>query len=185
MARSRTRKRYAKKPQAEKSNFELTSEGSEIVDLAARYIKVWTERELGKLQDQRNTSICIPVKNGYRIGLYRLNVYPNHVCDVVDRNGELVHTFENKISAILYTIYTIKRRYAISEEILSLDSEINKNYTDIVTLRRCQETAKKQRDYFGVDVREARLDVAMRRLEIAKERMASIRKIAKFTKVWE
>lgn len=178
MAKSRTRKKYAKK-------VKLLPEETAIVNMAADYIKTWTEKQLARLHQNRDTSICIPTKTGYRIGLYKLNVYPNQVCELVDSGDNIVHVFHNKIHAILYTVYTIKHKYNTADEILSLDTEINKNYTDIETLRKNQNLARQQRDYFGVDVRTARLDVAQQRLELAKLRMATIQSRAKFNKVWQ
>lgn len=180
MAKSNTRKKFAKKPKQPSPN-EIT----QVTDLATDYIKHWTRTELGKLQKNRDTSICIPVKNGYKIGLYNLKIHPNKTCDVIDANGELVHTFDNKISAVLYTIYTIKRKYWISDEIMSLDKEINKNYVDTLTLRRGIELARANNDYFKVDIKQARLEVAQKKLELFKDRIAAIHRTAKLNKVWE
>ena len=180
MVKSHTRKKFAKKPN-QPSAHEIT----QVTDLTTAYIKHWTRNELGKLQENRDTSICIPVKNGYKIGLYNLKVHTNKTCDVIDANGELVHTFDNKINAVLYTIYTIKRRYWVSDEILALDKEINKNYVDALTLRRGIELARANKDYFKVDVKQARLEIAEKKLELFKDKMAGIHRTAKLAKVWE
>jgi len=180
MAKSHTRKKFVKKP-----NTPSPKEITQVTDLATDYIKHWTRNELGKLQQNRDTSICIPVKNGYKIGLYNLKIHPNKTCDVIDANGELVHTFDNKINAVLYTIYTIKRKYWISDEILVFDKEINKNYVDTLTLRRGIDLALANKDYFKVDVKQARLEIAQKKLELFKEKMMSIHRRAKLNKVWE
>jgi hypothetical protein len=179
MAKSRTRKKSAKP----KDN--MPQDVSHVVDQVTDYIKLWTNRELGKLQLNHDTSICIPIKNGYRIGLYRVDIHPNHTCDVVAPQGNIVHRFENKVSAVLYTIYTIKQKYRTADNIIALDKEINKNYIDSLALRRGIERARKQRDYVSVDIKTARLDEAEKKLALARQDLVSVHRVAKFAKVWQ
>ena len=180
MAKSRTQKKYAKHTP---TVFPLVVE-KEISD-ASEKIKRWTKSELARIQRDKNETTCIPVKNGYKIGLYRLHVYPNKTCDVNDYHGELIHRFDNKISAILYTIYRIKSHLKVANEILALDQEINKNYTDMCSLRSGLDSALRHKDYFKADIRQARLDIAEKRLELAKDKISKIHKTGKYNKVWE
>lgn len=180
MVKSYTRKKFNKKPKPK-----LSKEITQIADATTDYIKHWTRIELGKLQQDRDTSICIPTKNGYKIGLYDLRVYPNKTCEVFDRNNELIHVFENKISAILYTIYSIKQKYHPADEILALDTVINKNYTDMLNLRRGVENARKQQDYVALDVRQIKLDIAESQLIQARDKMSQLHRYAKLSKVWQ
>jgi hypothetical protein len=117
--------------------------------------------------------------------LYNLRVYPNKTCELFDRNNELIHIFEHKISAILYTIYTIKHRYRDADDILQLDTDINKNYTDMLTLRRGIARANLEKDYVALDSRQNRLEIAERDLELARAKMMKIHRHAKLAKVWE
>lgn len=182
MVKSYTRRKFVKK----KATYNPSpNEVVQVTDATADYIKQWTKRELGKLQENRDTSICIPVKNGYKIGLYNLRVHPNKTCEVFDCNNELVHVFENKISAILYTIYTIKRKYYAADELLALDSVINKNYTDMLSLRRVIERARINKDYVIVDSRQNRLEIAEKELATAREKVLKIHRHAKLAKIWE
>jgi hypothetical protein len=96
-----------------------------------------------------------------------------------------VHTFESKVSAVLYTIYTIKRQYKSADEILALDTQINKNYTDMISLRRGVESARKIQDYVALDTRQIKLDIAESQLTHLREKMSQIHRHAKFAKVWE
>lgn len=177
MARLHTRKKFVKNPKE-------TSPVKQFTNIATDYIKQWTQKELSKLQENKDTSICIPTKDGYKIGLYTLQVYPNKTCDVYNHNSELVHTFESKVSAVLYTIYTIKRQYSSADKILNLDTVINKNYTDMISLRRGVESARKLGDFVALDVRQIKLDIAISQLTHAREQMAKIHRHAKFAKVW-
>jgi hypothetical protein len=181
MVKSYTRRKFVNKKSKPKPPDQLT----QITSATTDYIKQWTQRELGKLQENRDTSICIPTKTGYKIGLYNLRVYPNKTCELFDRNDELVHTFENKVSAILYTIYTIKSKYWIADDILTFDTEINKNYTDMLTLRRGIERARKDKDYMSLDIRQNRLEIAEKQLSMARDKIAKIHRTAKLNKVWE
>ena len=153
--------------------------------VATDYIKRWTDRELYKIQQEQTTPLCIPVANGYRIGQYRLKTNPNRTCDLHDHNGEFVHRFENKISAILYTIYTIKKKYWTADEILVWDREINKCYTDVLALRDTIEKARARQDYVTVDTRMPRLEMAETRLALARDKISKIHKTAKYYKIWD
>ena len=178
MARSRTRKKSGNKtrpvvvPQA-------------VTTAASDYITQWTKHELHKLQRVETSPICIPTKNGYKIGLYSLKLFPNKTCEVYDHNTEYVHTFENKISAVLYAILSIKRRYAAAREIIQLDTEINKNYTDMLAFRRSINCALQRKDYDTVDVKVARLEIAETRLTLARDQVAKVHKHAKWHKIWQ
>lgn len=181
MVKSYTQRKFVKK----KSTNKLPDQATQLTNQATDYIKQWTQRELGKLQENQDTSICIPTNTGYKIGLYNLRVNPNKTCELFDRNAELVHVFENKISAILYTVYTIKRRYRAADDILRLDSEINKNYTDMLTLRRGIVRATLEKDYVALDSKQNRLEIAEHELGLARAKMAQIHRHAKLSKVWE
>ena len=175
MARSRTRKKS--KPRT------APSATNQIVNIATDYISQWTKRELGKIQAQAKP-ICVPVKNGYLVGLYKIHINSNRTCDVLDHNREFVHRFENKISAVLYSIYTTKKQYYQADQILYWDREINKCYTDSLSLRRAIEVAAKRKDFTSVDIRQSRLEVAETKLNLARERISKIHKTAKFNKIW-
>lgn len=175
MAKSNTRKKYGKK-----LNPAVTRELNQVTD----YIKRWTTREIGKLHEEKSP-LCVQVSGGYLVGLYHVNVNPNKTCDVLDHNRAFVHRFESKISAILYTIYTIKRQYWKADEILYWDQEINKNYTDMLSLRRAIEQAKLRKDYVAVDIRQCRLEIAENRLNVARDKISKIHKTGKYNKVWE
>ena len=176
MAKSNTRKKFDKR---------VTPAVAQELNQVTDYIKRWTNRELGKLQEQSDTPICVPINTGYRIGLYRLHVHPNKTTDVYDHNGDFVHRFESKISAILYTIYTIKRKYAAADQILVCDKEINKNYTDMLNLRRVIEQARKRGDYVTVDTRMPRLEIAESKLNFSRDKISKLHKTGKYNKVWE
>lgn len=178
MARSRTRRKFAKK---EKVNVPI--EISREIDLTARRIKRFTDRELNNLQQAQNP-LCIPTETGYRIGSYRLRCYPNKSCEVWEDSQTLVHTFRDKVSAVLYTIYTIKHNVHLAQEIRQLDEKINKNYTDIIYLRRVANAAEKRGEYNVADARIARIDLAQRRLTEAQAELARIHRMAKLNKVW-
>jgi hypothetical protein len=176
MGKSRTKRKFVKK----KSGSVIPRK---ITNATTDYIKQWTERELGKIQIE-SQPVCVPLKNGYLVGLYHLTINPNKTCDVLDPNKEFVHRFESKISAILYAIYISKRQYWRSDEILYWDKEVNKNYTDVASLRHAIDQAQKRKDYVIVDTRQARLEMAETRLNLAREHILKIHKTAKYYKVW-
>jgi hypothetical protein len=154
------------------------------VKLATDYIKQWTTKELGDLQ-RRRIAVCVPTKTGYRIGLYTLRVFPNKHTEVWNHNNDLIHVFQDKVSAVLYTIYTIKHNFQLATQILNLDAELNKHYTDILLLRRYIESACKRGDYGSADVREARLHTSELKLQQVQEQLKLLHRQAKANKVWD
>jgi hypothetical protein len=177
MAKSSTRKKSNKT--------QLPPQVVQIADMFTDYVKYWTNNELEKLHSARDTSVCIPTADGYRIGLFRLRINKNKTCTVYDRNYEYVHTFETKVSGVLFAIYTIKQRYKLADTILALDKEINKNYMDSLALKRGIELAVKVKDYVSVDIKRARLDIAEQQLIKAKDKISSLHLTAKYNKVWQ
>jgi len=65
------------------------------------------------------------------------------------------------------------------------DTEINKNYTDVLSLRRAVTGAIKINDYDLADIRQSRLEIAQSRLENARNKISNLHKQAKYNKVWE
>lgn len=178
MAKSRTRKKQSKPLPP------MPPDARQQVDAVADYIKDWTYRELAKLQHKERKPICIPTNRGYKIGLYSLEMNPNKTCDLYDANKDLVHTFDSKVNAVLYTLYTIKNFLNKAQEIIELDSEINKHYADIKALQHRQNVAKTRKEYDIVDIRAARLDIITQKLDLAKNKLLKIRLHAKYNKVW-
>jgi len=176
MAKSRTRKTSAK---------HIPAEIAVHLDTFTDYIKQWTDRELENIRTANQIPVCIPVKGGYRLGGYRIQVFPNKTTELYNLNRELVHTFDNKISAVLYAIYTIKMNYKTADEIMLWDKEIYKNYSDFVNLKRTIDRARKSQDYEIVDIRTARLEIAQANLEFARDKLSLLHRRAKFNKVWE
>jgi len=176
MAKSRTKRKSAKD--------NMPPEVSKLVDGAADYIQHWTRTELTRIQSSR-LPICIPIKSGYLIGTYTLKVSPTKKCDVYNSSNELVHTFEDRRSAVLYAIYTLKRKYATADNILKLDIEINKNYTDIQAWRNHIVKARKRKDYDTVDIRTSRLEIAEKTLEYTRNEISKIYLTAKYNKIWD
>jgi hypothetical protein len=174
MAKSRTRKKSAEQIEAEKFMGAVTS-----------YLRHWTLREIEHIQRQEHRPVCIPTKTGYRIGLYRLTINSNRTCTLTDINGDHIHTFDNRINAVLYTIYLIKGNYRRSDEILALDREINKCYTDVVNLRRAVTVLARRQDYDSSDVRQMRLELAEQQLETARNKISKIHNTAKYYKIWD
>ena len=179
MAKSHTRKKYNKK-----SPSNLPPEVRQITNLAADYIKHWTNKELERLHRERKP-VCIGTKTGYKVGTYTLTVNRNKTCALHDRNNEFVHLFDNKINAILYSVYIIKNQLKSAEEILVLDQEINKNSADIMAMRHVQSQAKLKKEFDIVDIRQARLEIAEKQLATARDKISKIHIHAKYNKVWE
>ncbi len=172
-----TRKNKKKKPDVDIPR--------EISRIATDYLKDWTNREIQRIQVSNRNPICIPVKDGFKIGTYKITLHKNHTCDLHDFNSEYIHRFDNKVSAILYAVYTIKHKFHLADRILQWDNEINKNYTSSIFLRRTIAKGLASKDYFKVDMARARLELAEYKLQIARDNLLKMCKTAKYYKVWE
>ena len=175
MAKSRTKRKSAKD--------NMPAEVSKFVDGAADYIQHWTRTELHRIQSQ--LPICVHIKSGYLVGPYTLKITQGKKCEVYNKSQELIHTFEDKRSAVLYAIYSIKRRYKTADNILNLDTEINKNYADIQAWNNHIAKARKRQDYDTADIRQARLEIAEKTLEYTRSEISKIHLTAKYTKIWD
>ena len=178
MAKSRTRKKPADK-------ISVPPEIAQTLDSFTNYLKHWTLGEINTLQSKSKSPICIPTKTGYRIGLYTLRVFKDKKCEVYNPNHELVHTFEDTRSAVLYTLYTIKQRFKTADSLLKLDTEINKNYTDIQAWRNHIMRARQKGDHYSADIRVSRLEIAEKQLNWARNEISKIYLTAKYNKIWD
>ena len=129
--------------------------------------------------------MCIKIKGGYKVGLYRLTVHADKTCVVYSPNDELINIFDNSVSAILYCTFMIKLKFNIADKLLALDKEINKNYIDVLALKRTIRLAVQKKDYETVDIRNARLEIAQQQLTFARESVSKIYRHAKYNKIWD
>jgi len=200
MARSRTRKKSAKDRTTEvikpsktpktraKSTKPQISAIPKITEVdaaqATRQIKNWTRQEITHLHQVDRTPICMPTSDGYRIGLYKLTC-TDHRYRLYDADQMFIHEFDSKASAVLYAIHLIKDNIHKATEILDLDQDINKNYMDVLMLRRKIAGLQRQSDWISAEIREYRLEIAQRRLEALRDKISKIHRSAKYNKIWD
>jgi hypothetical protein len=177
MAKQRTKRKSNKQP--------MPAEVSAVINLATDYIANWTKTELYKIEADSNTPICVSIPGGFKIGQYFIQVESTKRCIVLNSFKEHIHTFQDKRSAVLYTLHLVKRQYKAADQIVVLDDEINKNYTDVQIWRTRIAKARQRKDYEVVDIRNARLRVAEKHLEIARDNLSKIYLSAKYNKIWD
>jgi hypothetical protein len=175
MARSRTRK---------KPKIDMPPEVATYLDEFTNYIGAWTKQQVSQFHQQLQP-ICIKIKNGYKVGLYTLKVNADKTCSVYNPNDEFINTFDNTVSAILYATYMIQMKFHSADKLLALDKEINKNYIDVLALKRTIRLAVHKKDYETVDIRSARLEIAQHQLSVARESVSKIYRHAKYNKIWD
>lgn len=159
------------------------AEVKQVVDIAASYITNWTKTELGKIQVA--TPVCVPIKNGYMVGTYRATQLPNQQWQVLDGNGELVHCFYHKRSAILYCLYMCKSKFMAAGEVLTLDREFTKQDMDLRVYKYNLDRAILRKDYFTVDRLVARIELSTKRREVAEDNLTKTFNRAKYYKIWD
>ncbi len=190
MARSHTRKKYTRTKKSPACSLEkqeqekFSREIEQGIRTTNARLKSLAQRELEQQQASR-TPVCIPVADGYRIGLYYVKQIDTNGFKVLDRNSELVYEFSDKITAVLYVIYTVQGKIQSAQELQDLDREINTQKVNIRQMNHAVRIAKANKNYSMLDIRIARLDDAVAKLTIATERLCALHHRAKINKVWQ
>jgi hypothetical protein len=154
------------------------------ISATAAYINQWTEHEVNSISIKDKMPYIYPIDNiGYIIGHYR----------VLNKNGEwqvrthdkLVHVFTEKLSAIFYVLCELTRRYRLSNNILSADSNVGRLRNDTVHYETSAKRAKVNKEYEKYDIWVARLTEANLQLRIANTELRKSLNTAKYIKYWE
>ena len=152
-------------------------------NLATHYIKHWTKNEAHRLAKQELA--IIPAKWGFRVGKYFVKD-TNQGWRVENPSNELINNFTSKRSAVAWCIMYQSDRFKISERLLAQDSKLSKLLQDQMNYSYSKQQAYKKRDYFTVDVIEARLAQTVQHLEYARNDLEKTLNSAKYLKgIWE
>jgi len=174
MAKSRTKR---------KSSNITVNDIKAVADAASNYVKHWTKHEAQRLA--KETLVIIPASWGLQVGTYAVKD-TNQGWRVENGSGELINNFTSKRSAVAWCIMYQTNRYGISERLLKQDNKLSKLSQDHVNYMYSKQQARKKRDYFAVDVVEARLIESSSHLEVAKNDLEKTLNSAKYLKgIWE
>jgi len=174
MAKSRTKR---------KSTDITVSNIKAVAEAATTYVKQWTKQEAHRLAKQE--LVIIPANWGLQVGKYSVK---NTVQGwrVENGSGDLINNFTSKRSAVAWCIVYQTNRHAISERLLKQDNRLSKLSQDHINYLHSKQQAHKKRDYFAVDVAEARLLESTVHLEAAKIDLEKTLNSAKYLKgIWE
>lgn len=132
----------AKSTTKRKSELELAQ--NIFADYGTKYIKNWTEQELKQFRTQ---PVVIPVgDHGFFVGQFRINGVHSTCWTVEKFNGEHVHDFTSKSSAIIYCITEVRQKYEAAQTLLDLDTKLGRLDLDITqyeyTLSKTQDLVK-------------------------------------------
>ena len=160
------------------------------VEQAARatteYLKEWTDRELQDLVLNQKLPVCLPIGNhGLLVGRYKMMPVGKDCWRVLDNNGELVHDFSRKLSAVFYCLTTQINKLNLARAILTADTSVGRLELDQDYYAHTMKTSLKKQDYFKADLAKLRYINAQQQLKFANQELEKTINTAKYLKVQE
>lgn len=180
MAKSHTSKQ-ANRSKVEHSTQLATLETA--ADIVSQYVKKWTKDEIQRLI-RANKLPLIPVGDGLQIGRHRIKPR-NKRWDLCNDFFEVLETFTNKKSAVLYSIMHQTHRFKSADEILAKDKKLSKLETDFQHYDYSMRRAAIRKDYAHIDVIASRYYDTKIVLEEARNDLEKTLRMNKYLKVWE
>lgn len=157
--------------------------GKKLVALAINKINDWAANQFDEIRYKSNYPVCIQTApTQWIVGFYELNKLGEHRFQLT-LNGESVHTFYSKQSAIFYAVFNSQGYYKTGDNILNHDSQVLK-FSDDVDLFRFR-LYKRNLDSFKYDLYVNRLSEAETKLKYAREELTKTIQTAKYMKVWD
>lgn len=154
-----------------------------MTEAASVYVGVWTKKETQKLLATQ--PVIVPVKSGYKVGKYSVKSSVNG-WEVHDSWGELVKTFTGKKSAVYWSVLTGMGRVLMSQKLYDQDTRLSKYTQDQLNYTHMRQRSLSKKDYFSVDLCNARLAKNESMLEDARIELEKTLNSAKYLKgIWD
>ena len=165
---------------------DLTSDQLEtFVNLTATYIARWTQRELKHISSNSRLPICWPLPGGgYMIGRDRI-IPENGYWRRLDSGLSPKQLFEERQSAIFYSLCRQLGENTIAEEIVKYDYEVRVLRNDLAHYHSSLERSIQQKDCFRINVWAARYDDAKIHLAEAERLLKKSVQTAKYSKAFD
>jgi hypothetical protein len=181
---SRTKKKH--KPKAyEKLGF-TPAQIEQAAEATTQFLKAWTDRELQDLVLNQKLPVCLPIGNhGLLVGRYKMMPQGKDCWRVLDNNGEKVHDFSRKLSAVFYCLTTQINKLNLAREILTADTTVGRLELDQDYYTHTLKTSLKKQDYFKADLAKLRYIQAEHELKFAIRELEKTINTAKYLKVQE
>ena len=164
---------------------EYVAQAKTIVEATARYLGEWTESQVQKLSITKHTPYIWPLgDNGYVIGHCRV-MYNHGYWQLQNTYQERVHTFDQKLSAVFYTLCEQKGYWKLAQSIKLLDGQALKLKNDIVYYEASVNRAVKNKKFENAEIWRSRLKNAQLQLKSANLQLQKSLTSAKYIKYWE
>jgi hypothetical protein len=174
MAKSRT-KRKLNRPEVR--------EVIEMAEAASVYIGMWERTETQKILARE--PVIVPTSWGFRVGKFSVKGN-NGGWDVYDVWNQFIKSFTSKKSAIYWALLTITGRYVQSQKLYEQDTMLSKYTQDQTNYSHMKQRSLSKKDYFMVDICNARLAKNESVLEYARNELEKTLNSAKYLKgIWE
>ena len=128
--------------------------------------------------------MCIEISPGrWIVGHYELRKNGDNRYKLT-LNGDHVHTFYSKQSAVFYAVFNSKGYFKTGDNILAQDAKVLK-FSDDVDLFKSKLYKNRKLDSFRHDLYINRLSEAENRLKCARVELTKTIQSAKYMKVWD
>lgn len=154
-----------------------------IATAASVYILGWAKKESQRLQ--KHELIITETKSGYLIGKQTITQLGTQ-WKVTNPFNDVIGIFTSKRSAITWTLLYETNRVRLASTLVVQDSRVNKLQQDLLTYTVKRQRAVKARDYFKVDLLDARSANVRAELTHAQDDLQKTLNSAKYLKgIWE
>lgn len=166
-----------------------TQHAENAVDSVVKYVADWKLREIELMissTGKNQLPVCLPVRaRGYVVGKQVIRQSPGNTWDLIERNCDVTHTFNSKITAMAYSLCDQRGQSKLAKTIFEHDVEIAKYQQKLEHFQQSLTAARKKKDYWRVDLFLIMSESVEFQLEEAKFQLQKSLKLTKYFKIWE
>ena len=164
---------------------EYVKQAKDVIEATARYLGEWTEHQVTNLAVNKHTPYIWPLgRSGYAIG-YRRIMEDRGYWQLQNTFHEKIWVFDNKLSAVFYSLCEQKGYTKLAETIRLADSEVLRLKNDVIHYQASLERAITNKKSDSIAIWDARLIDANLHLKSAKNQLQKSLTSAKYIKYWE
>ncbi len=158
--------------------------GKRLVAHAINRIDHWAQTQFEEIRYKSGFPVCIALdSSNWIVGHYELEKLSEHRYRL-SLNGDDIHTFYSKQSAIFYAVFNSQGYFKTGDNILKQDAKVLK-FSDEVDMFKFKLYKNRKLDSFKYDLYINRLSEAENKLKCARIELTKTIQSAKYMKVWD
>lgn len=156
--------------------------GKLLVNIGVKKLETWSRSELVKIKNNPKP-FCIEYSNKhYSIGNFDIKILSDNTAEVY-KDSKFLHNFQNKQIAIYYCAYEKLYKFASSDSLLRIDTELAMAKSDYYIFYHKLKN-KKFTSAFDKDVKLAKFHQSYARLKRAEQQFKKTLTVHKYNKIW-